>query len=123
MHIVVVGGREKNEVELSRIATGHGHTIELLDGDVAGRGIEGIRNAVSRSSIVIIVTEINSHGGVHAAKKEAQRFEKPTMVVSRLSSARLRGLLHAFAVRGSTTIPFPLPEGSPSLRQATFVRP
>lgn len=122
MHIVVVGGREKNEVELSRIATSHGHTIELLDGDVAGRGIEGIRNAVFRSSIVIIVTEINSHGGVNAAKREAQRFEKPTMVVSRLSGARLRGLLHALALRGNTDVPFPLPEKNDSPRQASFLR-
>lgn len=122
MHIVVVGGREKNEVDLSRIAMGRGHTIELLDGDVAGRGIEGIRNAVSRSSIVIIVTEINSHGGVAAAKREASRFNKPTMVVSRLSCARLRGLLDALAVRDASLSP-PLSSGGWSYGQPTFVRP
>jgi hypothetical protein len=99
MHIVVVGGRERNEVDLARIAAGRGHSLECLDGDVAGRGIEGIRNAVARASIVVIVTEINSHGGVQAAKREAQRFKKPTMVASRFSTARLRGLMDALAVR------------------------
>jgi len=99
MHIVVVGGREKNEVELLRIAAARGHTLECLDGDVSGRGIEGIRHAVSRSSLVIIVTEINSHGGVLAAKREAQRFDKATMVVSRLSLARFHGVLLAVSKR------------------------
>lgn len=99
MHIVVVGGREKNEVELARIAASGGHTIECHDGGVAGRGMNWIKNAVSRASIVVIVTEINSHGAVLAAKKEAQRSHKPTMVVSRLSSARLRGLMQAWLTR------------------------
>lgn len=103
MHIVVVGGREKNEVELSRIAESGGHTIECHHGHVAGRGVDTIRHAVARASIVVIITEINSHGGVRAAKKEAQRCHKPTMVVSRLSSARLRGLLQAWALREGRT--------------------
>ena len=99
MHIVVIGGREKNEVELTRIAESGGHTIECHDGGVAGRGIDWIRHAVARASIVVIVTEINSHGAVLAAKKEAHRSKKPTMVISRLSSARLRGLMDAWAER------------------------
>jgi hypothetical protein len=99
MHIIVVGGRERNEVELSRVAREHGHTIECHDGGVAGRGVESIRNSVARASIVVIVTEVNSHGAVQAAKKEAQRLRKPTMVVSRLSLARLRGLLEAWRNR------------------------
>jgi len=61
--------------------------------------MDWIRHAVARASIVVIVTEINSHGAVLAAKKEAQRSDKPTMVVSRLSSARLRGLMQAWALR------------------------
>lgn len=99
MHIVVIGGREKNEVELARIATSGGHTIECHHGGVAGTGIGCIRSAVGRASLVVIVTEINSHGGVQAAKWEAQRWKKPTLVVSRLSGARLRALLQAAAER------------------------
>lgn len=99
MHIVIVGGREKNEVDLSQIATSHGHTIECHDGKVGGRGIDSIRAAVARASIVVIVTEVNSHGGVLAAKKEAARLGKPKMVVNKFSSARLRGLLSAFEQR------------------------
>jgi len=99
MHIVIIGGREKNEVELARVATSCGHTIECHDGKVEGTGIGGIRNAVGRASLVVIVTEINSHGGVQAAKSEAQRHKKPTMVVSRLSCARLRALLDAVGLR------------------------
>jgi predicted xylose isomerase-like sugar epimerase len=105
MHIVVVGGREKNEIDLVRIAESYGHSLERLDGDVAGRGIETIRHAVARGALVVILTEVNSHGGVHAAKREAQRFKKQTMVIDRLSSARLRGLLEALSVRARSQLP------------------
>jgi hypothetical protein len=99
MHIVVIGGREKNEVELTQIATHRGYSIECHDGNVAGRGSASIRHAVARATLVVIVTEINSHSGVLTAKRQAQRSNKLTMVVSRLSSARLRGLLDAIDQR------------------------
>jgi hypothetical protein len=95
MHIAVVGGREKDEENLSRIAKDAGYDLEFETGHVRGRGVEGIRTAVSRSDLVVIVTDINSHGAVHVAKRAAQRFHKPTLIVTKFSAMRLKGLIEA----------------------------
>lgn len=95
MRIAVIGGREKNEVELTRIAQESGYDIELHDGHVAGRGAGTIRAAVARSDLAVIVTDINSHGAVFVAKKAARLHQKPTLVIRKFSSARLRGLIDA----------------------------
>jgi hypothetical protein len=99
MRIAVIGGREKNETELTRIAEGAGYDIEFHDGHVAGRGSDTIRAAVSRADLAVIVTEINSHGAVFVAKKAARQYDKPTLVLRKFSSARLRGLLEALELR------------------------
>jgi hypothetical protein len=95
MRIAIIGGREKNEVELSRIAVASGHELEFHDGHVAGRGAATIGNLVARADLVVIVTDINSHLGVNAAKAQAKTRHKPSLVINRLSGARLRGLLNA----------------------------
>ncbi len=95
MRIAVIGGREKNEAELTRIAETAGYDIEFHDGHVAGRGSDTIRVAVSRADLTVIVTDINSHGAVFVAKKAARQLQRPTLVTRKFSSARLRGLLEA----------------------------
>jgi len=101
MHIAVVGGREKDERNLSRIAKGAGYELEFEPGHLHGRGVEGIRSAISRSDLVVIVTDINSHGAVHIAKQAAQRHKKPTLIVTKFSAVRLKGLLEALDRRRS----------------------
>jgi hypothetical protein len=95
MRIAIIGGREKNEVELGRIARAAGYELEFHDGQVAGRGGATIANLVARADLVVIVTDINSHRGVAVAKAEAKAWQKPLLVISRFSGARLRGLLNA----------------------------
>jgi hypothetical protein len=95
MRIAVIGGREKNETELTRIALAAGYELEVHDGHVAGRGADTIRVAVSRADIAVIVSDINSHGAVFIAKRAARQFKKPTLVLRKFSSARLRGLIAA----------------------------
>jgi hypothetical protein len=95
MHIAIIGGRDKTQVDLTQIAKAAGYELEFHDGHANGRGAHIIRNIVSRAELVVIVTEINSHSGVFIAKREAQRFKKPTMVTRNFSCARLRGLIDA----------------------------
>ena len=77
MRIAVIGGRYKNEAQLARIAESRGYELEFEEGHTAGRGMEGIRKAVSRSALVVIVTDVNSHGAVHTAKKAARQLDRP----------------------------------------------
>jgi len=96
MRIAVIGGREKSDEPLLRMAARYGAEIEFHPGDLHG-GTADLKAAVARSTFVVIVTEINSHGAVIAAKRAARHFQTPTLVMRKLSIARLRGLLDALA--------------------------
>lgn len=99
MRITVIGGREKDEARLSEIAAAAGHRLEFETGHVHGQGVEAIQAAVSRSELVVILTAVNSHGAVHVAKRAARRFRKPTLIIDKISGARLRGLIDAIERR------------------------
>ena len=99
MRIAVIGGRYKNEGQLSRIAEARGYELEFEEGHTAGRGMEGVRKAVSRSELVVIVTDINSHGAVHTAKKAARQLDRPTLIIQNFGAARLSRLLEALEAR------------------------
>lgn len=104
MRIAIIGGRDKNQVDLIQIAQAAGYELEFHDGYSSGRGTHIIKNIVARADLVVVITEINSHSGVFIAKREAQRFQKPTMVIRTFSSARLRGLIAALDRRRSSAL-------------------
>ena len=104
MRIAVIGGREKSDELLSRIAARYGGELEFHQGDLHG-GVQELKAAVARSTFVVIVTEINSHGAVLAAKRAARHFQRPTLVMRKLTVARLKGLLDALAKRPHQGIP------------------
>lgn len=95
MRIAVIGGRYKNEAQLGRIAEAHGYELEFEEGHTAGRGMDGVRRAVARCGLVVIVTDVNSHGAVHTAKKAARQLERPTLIIQNFGAARLSRLLEA----------------------------
>jgi hypothetical protein len=99
MRIGWIGGRERNETALERIASMSGHTLEFHSGHVGGRGADGIRALVERSDFLVIVTDVNSHGAVLLAKKMAAQVGRASLVIRRCGSARFQALLAAFNVR------------------------
>lgn len=99
MRIGWIGGRERNETQLERIAEQNGHTLEFHSGHVGGRGANDLRALVERSDFVVIVTDVNSHGAVLLAKKLAQRCGRASLVIRRCGTARLQTLLESFAIR------------------------
>jgi hypothetical protein len=104
MRIAVIGGRYKNEGQLARIAQSRGYELEFEEGHTVGRGIESIRTAVSRSGLVVIVTDVNSHGAVHTAKKAARQLDRPTLIIQNFGAARLSRLLEALELRRQSTV-------------------
>jgi hypothetical protein len=99
MRIGWIGGREKNETALERIAERSGHELLFHSGHVGGRGANDIRALVERAEFLIIVTDVNSHGAVLLAKKMAQRAGRASLVIRRCGSARFQALLDALATR------------------------
>ncbi len=104
MRIAVIGGRYKNEGQLARIAQARGYELEFEEGHTNGRGVESIRTAVCRSDLVVIVTDINSHGAVHAAKKVARQLERATLIIQNFGAARLSRLLDALERRRESSV-------------------
>jgi hypothetical protein len=104
MRIAVIGGRYKNEGQLARIAEARGYELEFEEGHTVGRGVEGIRTAVSRSGLVVIVTDVNSHGAVQTAKKAARQLDRPTLIIQNFGAARLSRLLEALDRRRQVNV-------------------
>ena len=99
MRIGWIGGRERNETVLERIAARSGHVLEFHSGHVGGRGADGIRTLVERSDFLVIVTDVNSHGAVLLAKKAAAHLGRASLVIRRCGTARFQALLDALDVR------------------------
>jgi len=99
MRIGWIGGRERNETTLERIAAQSGHVLEFHSGHVGGRGADGIRTLVERSDFVVIVTDVNSHGAVLLAKKMVQQVGRGSLVIRRCGSSRFQALLEAINLR------------------------
>jgi len=99
MRILVVGGLDRNEAQLSALAAIHGHELELHNGDVGGRGAEILVRKIERADLVVISTEVNSHGGVLLAKKIVRKYSKPSLLLRKIGHSRLQGLFDALEVR------------------------
>lgn len=107
MKIGWIGGRERNETQLEKIAVRSGHHLEFHSGHVGGRGADDLRALVERSDFLVIVTEVNSHGAVLLAKKMAQRIGRGVLVIRRCGTARFQVLLDAFGARDDRAFALP----------------
>ena len=97
MRVVVVGGVERTENRLQETAEELGHELEFHGGHMDGRRADGLRSAVERADFVIVVTDVNSHGAVQVARREARRLHRGVIVLRRCSPSRLRELLRDHA--------------------------
>jgi hypothetical protein len=110
MNIALVGGVERNEAELTKIARRAGHTLEYHGGHIGGRGADGLRAVIERADLVVLQTVVNSHGSMYLAKKTARHLGKDFVVVRSLGPAKLQALLRR--LEGNR-----LPAPSPAVRR------
>jgi hypothetical protein len=95
VRIAVVGGLERHESEIARRAASAGHEVEFHRGRVGGRHAEELESIVERSDLVVIVTEVNSHGAVFIAKKAAHRAGRPSVIVRTCGPSRFQLVIDA----------------------------
>lgn len=93
MRIGVIGGVERGEQRFAALARHHGHSFELHSGDMAGRGSGSLESLVDRADLVIVITDINSHAAVIAARRYARAFGRQCLLVRRFGLSRFRVLL------------------------------
>jgi hypothetical protein len=84
MRIAIVGGLDRNESHLVKMAAESGHTVEGHTGHAGGKGARELKRLIDKSSFVIIQFTVNSHGGVQIAKRFARQKKIPSVIVPRL---------------------------------------
>jgi hypothetical protein len=93
MQIGLVGGLDRNHRQYVEAAARAGHSLEHHTGHMAGRGSGTLASLVERSDVVIVVTEVNSHGAMWEARRQSRAFGRPCVLVRRLGMQRFRALL------------------------------
>ncbi|MFN7133974.1 MAG: DUF2325 domain-containing protein [Myxococcales bacterium] len=99
MHIAMIGGLDRNERLFERLAAEHGHTLELHDGKLAGRGGDALRSLVTRAQLVVLTPDVNSHGAVQLGKRVAREYGVPFVVLRTCGTSRFRALLDGLDAR------------------------
>jgi hypothetical protein len=95
--IAFVGGLDRLAPELVAEGEACGVEVELHTGNVHGRRAEGLASVVSRADLVVLVTDLNSHGGVFHAKREARRAGVRLKIVRKASLSAARALIRELA--------------------------
>lgn len=89
MRIGIVGGVERNETSYRQVAERAGHEVDFHSGHVGGRGSAGLVELVGRVDLLIVLTDVNSHGAVTLARRTARRRGVRVALHRRFSPARL----------------------------------
>jgi len=100
MNIALVGGIARCEPDLDCLAREAGHHLEFHRGHVGGRGADGLKAMIERANVVIIVTQINSHGSMYLAKKVARQLGRDALVLRKCGPVTFQALLDQLAETG-----------------------
>ena len=96
MRIGIVGGLDRSARDLQGIALARGHQLELHSGVIAGpASAAGLRALVTRSDLVIVVTDVNSHNGVRLARRQARISRRSLKLLRRMGVSQFDALVRA----------------------------
>ena len=96
MRVGFVGGVGRAEPHYARLAEDAGHEFVFHDGDVRGRGAHALNRLVDRCDVVVIVTDVNSHGAVLVARERMRQLRRCPLLLRRCGLARFASLLASF---------------------------
>jgi predicted homoserine dehydrogenase-like protein len=95
LRIGMIGGVERSEGLFQQAATSAGYELEVHSGHTAGRGAQTLAALVNRVDMVVIVTDVNSHNAVVAARKLAVSRGVRLLLVRRCSPKGLISLIQS----------------------------
>jgi len=96
LRIALIGGHMRNARHLVERGRTAGWKIERHSGNMGGRGTKELRSQIARADIVIITTQVNSHGSMFLAKEYARRLGRFTAVIRREKFAELENAIIQF---------------------------
>jgi len=95
LRVGMVGGVERSEGLFQQAARTAGYELEVHSGHTAGRGAQTLAAMVNRVDLVVIVTDVNSHNAVVAARKLAASRGVRCLLIRRCSPSRLISLMQS----------------------------
>ncbi len=93
MRIAIIGGVERAEQHYERVAREHGHEVDFNPGHIGGRGTHGIAQAIDKADVVIVVTDVNSHGAVRFARAHMRSRGRSPILMRGIGISRFEALL------------------------------
>jgi hypothetical protein len=93
MRIGVIGGVERYESQYHRLAAKENHDLEFHGGHLAGRGVNELEALIVRADLVVIVTDVNSHGAVQLARRMVRRHGRRSLLLRRCGLSKFNELL------------------------------
>jgi hypothetical protein len=108
VRIGMVGGVERSETTYREIAERFGHELIFHGGHVGGRGSATLAELARRVDLLIVVTDVNSHGAVQLARRAARKSGIPTVLQRRCSVSRFAELLAGLSAPEARAAPIPL---------------
>jgi hypothetical protein len=93
MRIGIIGGAERTEPQLKRLASDAGHELEFHAGHMSSCGAASLEALVARCDLVLITTDVNSHAAVKAARGIARTRGTTALMLRRLGVGRFTELL------------------------------
>lgn len=116
MLIGVVGGLDRDAHRLITLAREAGHDAEIHTGHVGGStGVQSLRGLVSRANIILVLTDVNSHGAVHLTRRLARAHNKPIHLMRRFGTTQFAAFLRDPRLATPTAV---LPSSDPHLWRA-----
>lgn len=93
MRIGMVGGLDRNEGAYADLARRAGYRFEHHNGHLAGRGSATLDALVDRCDVVVVVTDVNSHGAAWRARQRSRLRGSRCYVMSRCGPTKFVALL------------------------------
>jgi len=95
LRIGIVGGVERSQSHYEQIAARAGHSVAFHPGHMGGRGSGALEDLVRGAGLLIVITDVNSHGAVILARRAARKYGVPLVLQRRFSPARLAAIVAA----------------------------
>jgi hypothetical protein len=93
VRIAIVGGVERNEPAYREVAERSGHTLSFHPGHMSSRGSASLAELSRRVDLLIVLTDVNSHGAVQVARRSARKHGIPLALYRRCSPTRFAAIV------------------------------
>ena len=88
MRITLIGGLDRAAPHYVRMAEALGHELSCHDGKMTQHGVRSLERLIEESDLVIVVTDINSHGAIQFARRRLNERGKTPLLTRKLGIGR-----------------------------------